>query len=40
MSQILDASAMNAALKELYDNQTIENLVYSDEMVVALPSDQ
>ena len=27
MSQTLDLPAMNAALKELYDNQTIENLV-------------
>lgn len=31
MSQTLDSAAMNAALKELYDNQTIENLVYNDE---------
>jgi hypothetical protein len=27
---ILDASAMNAALKELYDGQVVENLVYAD----------
>lgn len=31
MAQTLDLPAMNAALKELYDNQTIENLVYNDE---------
>lgn len=36
MSQILDASAMNAALKELYDNQTIENLVYNDNPFLAM----
>lgn len=35
MSQILDSSAMNAALKELYDNQTVENLVYNDKRLVA-----
>lgn len=36
MSQILDSSAMNAALKELYDNQTIENLVYNDNPFLAM----
>jgi hypothetical protein len=36
MSQILDASAMNAALKELYDNQTVENLVYNDNPFLAM----
>lgn len=36
MSQILDSAAMNAALKELYDNQTIENLVYSDNPFLAM----
>lgn len=38
MSQILDTSAMNAALKELYDNQTIENLVYADNPFLAMVS--
>lgn len=36
MSQILDSSAMNAGLKELYDNQTIENLVYNDNPFLAM----
>lgn len=36
MSQTLDSAAMNAALKELYDNQTIENLVYSDNPFLAM----
>ena len=36
MSQILDSSAMNAALKELYDNQTVENLVYNDNPFLAM----
>lgn len=36
MSQILDTSAMNAALKELYDNQTVENLVYNDNPFLAM----
>lgn len=36
MSQILDAAAMNAALKELYDNQTVENLVYNDNPFLAM----
>ena len=26
----LDLAAMNAALKELYDGQVVENLVYAD----------
>lgn len=29
MSQYLDLTAMNAALKELYDGQVVENLVYA-----------
>lgn len=36
MSQILDSTAMNAALKELYDNQTVENLVYTDNPFLAM----
>jgi len=36
MSQTLDSAAMNAALKELYDNQTIENLVYNDNPFLAM----
>jgi hypothetical protein len=35
MSQILDMTAMNAALKELYDNQSVENLVYNDNPFLA-----
>lgn len=35
-STILDSTAMNAALKELYDNQTIENLVYNDNPFLAM----
>jgi hypothetical protein len=33
---ILDLTAMNAALKELYDGQTVENLVYADNPFAAL----
>jgi hypothetical protein len=36
MGQYLDLSAMNAALKELYDGQTIENLVYADNPFLAM----
>lgn len=36
MSQTLDSAAMNAALKELYDNQTIENSVYADNPFLAM----
>lgn len=32
----LDLSAMNAALKELYDGQVVENLVYADNPFLAL----
>lgn len=35
-STILDTTAMNAALKELYDGQTVENLVYSDNPYLAM----
>lgn len=33
---ILDMSAMNAALKELYDGQVVEDLVYSDNPTLAM----
>ena len=33
---ILDLTAMNAALKELYDGQTVENLVYADNPFFAM----
>ena len=33
---ILDMTAMNSALKELYDSQTVENLVYSDNPFLAM----
>jgi hypothetical protein len=36
MSQYLDLSAMNAALKELYDGQVVENLVYADNPLLAM----
>jgi hypothetical protein len=36
MAQTLDLPAMNAALKELYDNQTIENLVYNDNPFLSM----
>lgn len=32
----LDLTAMNAALKELYDGQVVENLVYADNPLLAL----
>jgi hypothetical protein len=36
MGQFLDLSSMNAALKELYDGQVIENLVYADNPFMAM----
>lgn len=36
MSQYLDLTAMNAALKELYDGQVVENLVYADNPFMAM----
>lgn len=36
MGQFLDLSAMNAALKELYDGQVVENLVYADNPFMAM----
>ena len=36
MSTTLDMTAMNAALKELYDQQTVENLVYNDNPFLAM----
>lgn len=36
MGAYLDLSAMNAALKELYDGQTVENLVYADNPFMAM----
>lgn len=36
MGQYLDLSAMNAALKELYDGQVVENLVYADNPALAM----
>lgn len=35
-STYLDLTAMNAALKELYDGQVVENLVYSDNPFLAM----
>lgn len=35
-SVYLDLTAMNAALKELYDGQTVENLVYADNPFFAM----
>jgi hypothetical protein len=32
----LNLTAMNAALKELYDGQVVENLVYADNPFLAL----
>jgi hypothetical protein len=32
----LDLTAMNAALKELYDGQVVENLVYADNPFLAM----
>lgn len=36
MGQYLDLTAMNAALKELYDGQVVENLVYADNPFLAM----
>lgn len=36
VSTILDLPAMNAALKELYDGQVVENLVYTDNPLLAM----
>lgn len=36
MSTFLDMTSMNAALKELYDGQVVENLVYADNPFLAL----
>jgi hypothetical protein len=36
MGAYLDLSAMNAALKELYDGQVVENLVYADNPAMAM----
>lgn len=36
MSTTLDLTAMNAALKELYDGQVVENLVYADNPLLAM----
>lgn len=36
MGAYLDLSSMNAALKELYDGQTVENLVYADNPFLAM----
>jgi hypothetical protein len=36
MGAYLDLSSMNAALKELYDGQVVENLVYSDNPFLAM----
>lgn len=36
MGAYLDLSAMNAALKELYDGQVVENLVYADNPFLAM----
>lgn len=36
MGAYLDLSSMNAALKELYDGQTVENLVYADNPFMAM----
>lgn len=36
MGAFLDLSSMNAALKELYDGQTVENLVYADNPFMAM----
>lgn len=36
MGQYLDLSSMNAALKELYDGQVVENLVYADNPLLAM----
>lgn len=36
MGAYLDLGSMNAALKELYDSQTVENLVYADNPTMAM----
>jgi hypothetical protein len=36
MGAYLDLAAMNGALKELYDGQTVENLVYADNPFLAM----
>lgn len=36
MAQYMDLTAMNAALKELYDGQVVENLVYADNPFLAM----
>ena len=36
MAQYLNLTSMNAALKELYDGQVVENLVYADNPFLAL----
>lgn len=36
MGAYLDLSSMNAALKELYDGQVVENLVYADNPFMAM----
>jgi hypothetical protein len=36
MGAYLDLSSMNAALKELYDGQVVENLVYADNPLLAM----
>ncbi len=36
MGAYLDLSSMNAALKELYDSQVVENLVYADNPFLAM----
>lgn len=36
MGQYLDLASMNAALKELYDGQVVENLVYADNPFLAM----
>lgn len=36
MGAYLDLGSMNAALKEIYDGQTVENLVYADNPAMAM----
>jgi hypothetical protein len=36
MGAYLDLASMNAGLKEIYDNQTVENLVYADNPLMAM----
>jgi hypothetical protein len=36
MGAYLDLTAMNAALKELYGGQVVENLVYADNPFLAM----